>query len=309
MRDNLEENLSMPVLLWQIRRANRRKPSGISIDKERLAEDQSLPFTLLAYPSDPVARRDTLLVFLHGGGWHTGSPWSFRFIAYDLAWRGYPVASLGYRLAPQFQFPSQMEDICQAYQQAQQALARNEIFPKQVVLIGQSAGAQLAGLLAFDPEWQARCQLNPQEIAGLVSVSGPLDLQRACQIPYTGFQVQRFLGDLSACPQADPMKKLGEKVCLPVLCLHGDRDRIVPLEAASRFVQAVQARGGPAELAVFNGWHHSDMVKTFMEDNPPARKLWGFIDAILYRSEVKRSEECEAEQRPDEVAHPHQTAL
>ncbi|GAA4547913.1 alpha/beta hydrolase fold domain-containing protein [Pseudonocardia xishanensis] len=89
----------------------------------------------------PGADRDRVVLFLHGGGYLTGSPWSHRSLA---AWlseaAGAPVELLDYRLAPEHPYPAGLDDAEQAYVRLLDA----GLPAQRLALAGDSAGAGLA---------------------------------------------------------------------------------------------------------------------------------------------------------------------
>ena len=88
----------------------------------------------------PGVRADTVVLYLHGGGYVIGSPRSHRHLAAAIARSaGARALSLDYRLAPEHPFPAALEDAVAAYQW----LLGQGIAPGRVVLAGDSAGGGL----------------------------------------------------------------------------------------------------------------------------------------------------------------------
>ena len=90
------------------------------------------------------ARADSVLLYLHGGGYGIGSPRSHRHLAGDIARRAGVTAIVpDYRLAPEHPFPAAVEDSLAVYR----ALI-GTIAPSRIAVAGDSAGGGLtAGLL------------------------------------------------------------------------------------------------------------------------------------------------------------------
>jgi phosphinothricin tripeptide acetyl hydrolase len=96
----------------------------------------------------PGASMDTVVLYLHGGGYVIGSPRSHRHLAAAIARAaGTRALLLDYRLAPEHPFPAAVEDAVAAYQW----LLREGIAAARIVLAGDSAGGGLtvATLLAL----------------------------------------------------------------------------------------------------------------------------------------------------------------
>jgi epsilon-lactone hydrolase len=96
----------------------------------------------------PVARRDAVVLYLHGGGYVIGSPRSHRHLAAAIARAaGTRALLLDYRLAPEHPFPAALEDAVAAYRW----LLGHGVAADRIVIAGDSAGGGLtmATLLAL----------------------------------------------------------------------------------------------------------------------------------------------------------------
>jgi len=94
----------------------------------------------------PGSAGDGALLYLHGGGYITGSPRTHRAVAAGLvAHLGVPAYVLDYRLAPEHPHPAALEDAICAYR----ALLDRGISPGRIAVAGDSAGGGLALALAM----------------------------------------------------------------------------------------------------------------------------------------------------------------
>jgi acetyl esterase len=108
----------------------------------------SIPARLYRHHRD-IATRLPLLVFYHGGGWMLGSIDSYDTICRRLAVKGHcAVISIDYRLAPETRFPGAVDDAYAATLWCAQNAARLEIDPAKIVVCGDSAGGNLAAVVA-----------------------------------------------------------------------------------------------------------------------------------------------------------------
>ena len=108
-----------------------------------------------------------LVVMIHGGSWRGGTRHDLDALNSYLAARGYAVASISYRLAPQYHHPAPSEDVSSAIRFLRSNAARLEIDPSRTVLIGRSAGAQLALLAAYTA--------TDPSIRGVIGLYAPSD--------------------------------------------------------------------------------------------------------------------------------------
>lgn len=84
------------------------------------------------------------VVYLHGGGWVMGSPWTHRRLTAELAARGLLAVSVDYRRAPKHRFPNAVEDAAFAVDWARRHVAQFDGDPGRLLIGGDSAGANLA---------------------------------------------------------------------------------------------------------------------------------------------------------------------
>ncbi len=135
------------------------------------------PVTAPARPAEwltpPGARSNTVVLYLHGGGYVIGSPRSHRHLAAAVARVSAARALLlDYRLAPEHPFPAALDDAVAAYEW----LLGQGLDARRIVVAGDSAGGGLtvATLLAL------RDRGRPLPAAG-VCISPWVDL--TCSAP------------------------------------------------------------------------------------------------------------------------------
>ena len=97
----------------------------------------------------PEAETDALLVYFHGGGWVLGSLESHEQPCRFLAARGgVRVLSVDYRLAPEAKFPAAVDDALAAFAWARDHAAELGSDPARVAVGGDSAGGNIAAVVA-----------------------------------------------------------------------------------------------------------------------------------------------------------------
>lgn len=88
-----------------------------------------------------------VLLFFHGGGWVTGNIDTYSKVCANMArMTEHKVVSVDYRLAPEHPFPAGLED---CYTVARAFISNSNINNREVILIGDSAGGNLAAALSI----------------------------------------------------------------------------------------------------------------------------------------------------------------
>lgn len=190
-----------------------------------------------------------LLMVVEGGSWSSDESQSFRPFAEHEARRGWVVAVIRYRLAPQYQFPTQLEDVRAARDALLRAADTLAIDTKRIAMLGRSAGGQLALTAAY--EWKAL-------VRGVVAFYAPTDLFYSYQNPgnprvIDGRAVLRaYLGGTpeERAPSyvaGSPLLRVDAEVP-PTLLVHGRRDELVRFAQSLRLLDRLHALGRPAVL-------------------------------------------------------------
>ena len=139
-----------------LRDAGLATPEGVKrFDDIRYGEDEK--WNLLdVYRPKGEAGKLPVIVNVHGGGWVYGEKEVYQFYCMSLAERGFAVVNFNYRLAPEHKFPVQLEDTNRV---VEWVLAHGEAYGfdlAHVFMVGDSAGAHLAGLyscICTDPAY------------------------------------------------------------------------------------------------------------------------------------------------------------
>lgn len=132
-------------------------------------ERQALDF----YPTTTPGEQP-LIVFIHGGAWQFGDRGLSRRTgkAKHFPEEGYHLASVGYRLVPDVTVEQQAADLASAIRFLIDRADALDIDTRRIVLMGHSAGAHLAALVATDPRYLASVKMKPSDIAGVIGLDG-----------------------------------------------------------------------------------------------------------------------------------------
>lgn len=132
----------------------------------------------LFLPAPSGQTRPPLIAFVHGGFWRESDDGYGigKVLADAFVPRGAAVALIRYPLAPAQKFPVQAEDIARAVTFLHRAADQYGYDAKRLFLMGHSAGAHLASLIALDGRYLREARAPARAVAGVVAVSGIYDL-------------------------------------------------------------------------------------------------------------------------------------
>lgn len=116
-----------------------------------------------------------MVVFFYGGSWQNGRREDYRFVGEALASRGIVAVVADYRLSPEVQYPAFLEDGALALHWALQQAPGWGVDLTRVHLMGHSAGAYNAAMLALDPRWLQAHGRSASTLAGWIGLAGPYD--------------------------------------------------------------------------------------------------------------------------------------
>jgi acetyl esterase/lipase len=225
----------------------------------------------LYLPEKKSTKPMPLAVFVHGGGWVGGSKkgglW-MQSVKDELNKRGYVVASVDYRLAPQYKWPLFMNDVKCSIRFLRANAKKYHIDPKHVGAWGTSAGGHLVAMLGTTDKKDKlegdHYKSESSAVQAVVDMFGPSDLpllvsdhqhvQRANIVFSVDLQEKGMTNDATL-KQASPVEHVSKKSA-PTLIIQGDQDPTVHPNQAEVFFDKLKKTGVPARLImVKNGTH------------------------------------------------------
>lgn len=221
-----------------------------------------VPERLVSYGDDPnqvaeLYRPDGVsrgvVVVIHGGFWKAEYDRSLgQPLAASLAANGWTAWNLEYRrVGNGGGVPETLDDVAAGID----ALADvADLDTSKVITLGHSAGGHLAAWAASRGRFE---QWQPERVpvTAVISQSGVLDLQSAYDDGLGGGAVEAFLGHAPG-PNDDPVDPTQQiPLDVPLWCVHGTDDDIVPISQPQTYVRAAVAAGATAQLVKVDGDH------------------------------------------------------
>lgn len=190
--------------------------------------DDGAALKLDFFPAQATGKRPCVIV-VHGGSWSSGDSKQLADLNSYMAKMGYNVAAINYRLAPKYQTPAPVEDIKSAMSFFRTHADEFHIDTSQFVLLGRSAGAQIALLAAYT--------LHDKSIKGVIEFYGPADMVWGYSIPSNPLIMdsRKVMGDYVGGTYAQVPQKYHDCSPLffagpaspPTLMIHGVNDVLV----------------------------------------------------------------------------------
>jgi acetyl esterase/lipase len=267
----------------------------------KLIVKQDLPY---AEPEDPRQKVDIyrpegaknlpVVFWIHGGGWQTGDRTNVQVKPQAFVDKGFVFVSTGYRLLTNVDMATIFGDIAKSVRWVHEHIAEHGGDPKRILVMGHSAGAQLAALICIDDRYLKAEGLSLAIIKGCVPVDG--DTYDVPAIIETAETRQRVHGL--------PMPKFGHRVKFgndpakhrdysavthvakgkgipPFLILHV-ADHPDTSAQAERLEVVLKDAGIPTRRPAARETNHSKLNENLgLPDDPPTKALFEFADEAL----------------------------
>ena len=247
-------------------------------------------------PRQSSTRPLPCLIFIHGGGWQAGDKrQGHQQLQGYVNSQKYVGVSIGYRLSNETIWPAQLHDCKAAIRFLYANAQKFNIDTARFVVFGTSAGGHLAAAVATtgnNPKLNGNVGhhlAEPSKVAGAISYFGPTDFQRMDDFPcrfkhdapgspesrLIGSPIQSTAGKTQA---ANPITYIDERDP-PLICIHGDRDDLVPFNQSELLTLALMKKNVPTALIrIMDGGPGGFL-------NPEVGKVEAqFFNAILFNS-------------------------
>ena len=235
------------------------------------------------YVPDHVAggRAPPIVVFWHGGRWSYGDKSQYRFVGDALAGLGAVAILPNYRHYPSVRMPGFMQDAALAAAWAADYAQRTGD-RERLILMGHSAGAHLAALVALDPRYYGEVGAAVPRVNGVIGLSGPYDF-----LPLLEDDLKDMFGPPPLYPISQPINFV-RRDAPPMLLIHGDADERVLPKNSRNFAAALQAAGAEVRLHMYPRFGHADTIAPLSRPvrgrAPILAEIAAFVDHVSGRS-------------------------
>ena len=233
----------------------------------------------LAYGSDPRQKLDIyrpsgaapapVIVFFYGGGFSSGDRRPYADLAEPFVRKGFVVVIPDYRLVPQVTYPAFVEDGAAAVRWTRDHVRDHGGDPARISVLGHSAGAYIAAMVALDPRWLAKAGA-PGAVRALAGFAGSY-----------GVGPERrggARGMVSGQPDAEPVSHVSA-TSPPAFLAAGDADSMNASTQALGLAKALSDKGVASEARVYPGLDHFQTLYAVMDGD--GGRVLGDVSAFL----------------------------
>ncbi|MGE0722751.1 MAG: alpha/beta hydrolase [Alphaproteobacteria bacterium] len=251
-----------------------------------LPHDEEARIAAIAYGPDPRHRLDLyrpaagprqvpIVVFLYGGSWTEGERAQYRFVGEALARRGYLAIVPDYRLHPQGRFPGFLEDTARVVAWTVAHAAAHGGDPARLFLMGHSAGAYNAVMVAADPRYLGEAGVDRRMIRGVIGLAGPYDFD-----PARFERTRTVFGHVRDIAQTQPIA-VADSGTPPMLLLHGAGDLVIDPHHAERLAERLTALGVPVRTRLYRHAGHAGMLISLSPLSPSKPPVLADLDRFV----------------------------
>ena len=277
------------------------QPQTVVSAQTTLRVKRDIPY---AEPADPRQKVDIyapegaknlpVAFWIHGGGWQAGDRSSVQLKPQVFADKGFIFVSTGYRLLPNVDMATIFRDIAKSVRWVRDHIAEHGGDPNRMLVMGHSAGAQLAALICIDDRYLKAEGISLGIIKGCVPVDGdtydvPAIIEtvetrlRVHGLPMPKFGHRLKFGD-------DPEKHRDYSAVThvakgkgipPFLILHVADHPDVSAQA-QRLGAVLNGAGIPAKVFAAKDTNHNKLNENLgLPDDPATKALFEFVDEAM----------------------------
>jgi acetyl esterase/lipase len=230
-------------------------------------------------PETAAVDKLPVIVFWYGGGWAKGDRTSYAFAGRALAREGFVVVVPDYRKVPQVRFPAFLDDGIEALKWVRDNIGEMGGDPDKVVVMGHSAGAYQAVMLALDAERMQAGGIARDFIKAGVGLSGPYD--------FYPFDSPRSIAAFSQWPRPEETQPIAfaRADAAPLLLVTSDGDETVRPRNANNLGAKLRGLGAPVEVKNYGPLDHEEIVMAlsvpFRSKGPVLADSVAFLKAQL----------------------------
>lgn len=196
-----------------------------------------------------------VVVFFYGGSWHWGNRAEYTFAGEALAARGVVALIADYRLYPEVRFPEFLDDAALATAYGLREALKLGGNPQRVYVMGHSAGAYNAAMMALDDRWLKARGLASSQLAGWIGLAGPYEF-----LPLSNPQAQLVFHHPNYPPGTQPIDYVRPNTPRAFLGAANNDHLVNPVRNTEQMAERMKAAGIPVQAKFYDGVDHVTLI-------------------------------------------------
>jgi len=226
-----------------------------------------------------------VVVWIHGGGWQTGDKKDMRQKPQAFADKGFVFVSINYRLLPDVTIKQMAGDVAKAIRWVHDHARDYGGDPDTMIVMGHSAGAQLAALVCTDGRYLKAEGLPLSVIKGCVPVDGDtydvvMQIKTVAEKRAAGYRIK--FGDEKMQKELSPVTHVAKGKNIPPFLILHVADHPETKAQSQRLVKALQEAGVPAKAYPAEGKNHTTINNDLgVAGDRPTQEMFDFLAVVL----------------------------
>jgi acetyl esterase/lipase len=256
--------------------------------------DPAQPRLVLDVYSPHEAKGQPVVFWIHGGGWQTGDKSDVQIKPRVFGEKGFVFVSTNYRLLPEVDMGTIVRDVAKAIRWVHEHIAEYGGDPERLLVMGHSAGAQLAALICTDERYLQAEGLALAIIKGCVPVDGDtFDIPAIIETAETRWRVhglppakyghrEKFGNDPSKHRDFSAVTHVAKGKGIPPFLILHVADHPDTSAQAVRLGNVLKEAGIPVTVFGARNTNHGRINSNLgMADDPATKALFEFLEHVL----------------------------
>jgi len=229
----------------------------------------------LVVPKEQPFGPTPLIIYIHGGGWSEGGKENQITDEYaaGMSNLGIAGASIDYRLSNEAVYPAQNQDISCAIDYLLANAEKYHINTKEMILVGDSAGGQLAAIEALNLKHQYK---------GVIMAYGVSDIWRQITVSHD-INAEKYIGTQAKDIAEKASPAFADKYPdTAFLLLHGSADTVVPAQESKDFADRLKREGVDVTYVPFSNARHAFLGSGDNDDKRAAEIMLNWVARLVY---------------------------
>jgi arylformamidase len=242
----------------------------------------------------PGAKNLPVIVWIHGGGWQVGDKTSVQLKPQAFVEKNFVFVAMNYRLLPKVAMGDIVRDVAKSIRWVHENIAESGGDPKRLLVMGHSAGAQLAALICTDDRYLKAEELSLGIIKGCVPVDGDtFDVPAIIEVAETRWRVhglpkatfghrQKFGDDPEKHRDFSAVTHVAKNKEIPPFLIIHVAEHPDTTAQARRLAAVLKEAGIPTKTFGAKDTTHGKVNEDLgLPEDPATKELFAFVSEVL----------------------------